>query len=88
MPRADRQSPHGADVPRQTQLQVSTGQIPDFYHSVPSPSNKPLVAWLDRDAPYPTQVPRDDADKLPRCMICRLYCARSFMQGECLREGG
>lgn len=49
-------------------------------------SSKPLVAWLNSNTPYPTQVPRNDAHEFPRRVICRFDGARLFVERKRLSE--
>mmetsp|Transcript_9728 Transcript_9728/g.39391 ORF Transcript_9728/g.39391 Transcript_9728/m.39391 type:complete len:365 (+) Transcript_9728:110-1204(+) len=68
VPVAHRQAHHLLDVTRQRQLELPGGEVPDLNRAIRGSGREPLVGGIHRDASNPTQVARDDAVELPRCV--------------------
>ena len=83
-----RKPTYGGDMTGERETQLARREVPYFDDAVPCAGCEPLVARLDGDAAYPTQVPRNDTHELPWRMICRFDGARRFVQRERLREFG
>jgi hypothetical protein len=61
----DGKTPHCADMPRQTQFELPTRQIPDLNDSVAGSRREPLVPWFHSDTAHPSQMSRNNALELP-----------------------
>jgi hypothetical protein len=73
------QPAHRGDMTGERQAQLAGRQIPNLDDAVPCTGCKPLVSRLDSNAAHPTQVARNNAHELPRCMVCGLDGAGSFV---------
>ncbi|GIX61556.1 non-specific serine/threonine protein kinase [Babesia caballi] len=77
----DLEVPHRVDVPRQRQLQLAGGEVPDLDQAVRAARGEPLVGHVDRHAVHPPLVADDHAVELPRRVPLGLAAAQRARLG-------
>ena len=80
------QTSNSRNVPRQTKLQLSRSEVPNFYDTITGTRHEPFVSRLNSNRTYPTKVSGDDAHEFPLRMISRLDCSSRFVQSQSLGE--